>query len=511
MPIGLKMRGAAVVFLAAPLVAGDAEFCIGGTVVNAMTGEPIRRAGVTTPQSAALTDAAGVFRFCGLPAGSYYANAEKPGFAAAGSLVTVGPSRADVQLRLEPMAVIKGRVLDGDGEPLEHAIIQLLSPSVREGRRKVRVESVVTTDDRGEYRLPGLVPGRYLVKAAGWQGADAAGKEPDSNETFVPVYYGGATDLASASPLTAEPGREVSADFSVVLGPSYRIRGSVAGYSSVQSARIELLRQEEDASAARIAFNTATGAFEISHVAPGSYILRATQGEGAQRRRAEQAVHIGASDMSGVILSMAAAVSLKGTVRVAQVNEQVPLAPNCSVSVSPAGASMSDEPPLESTTGEDGAFEIAGVLPGHYRIRMDCANGYIAAAHAGDTDLLARDELVIVPGTVLPPLDAALGTDGGTLDITATQNDEAATAWLLLLPDSDNDLHARFSIVRGKLTVSGVAPGDYQAYAWTGSPEEFEYANPGVRQAWATRAVTVHVDARQRQSIALKIPAGESH
>jgi len=143
----------AAALIAAPLLAGEPEFCVAGTVLNAVTGEPLRRAAVTIPQSATLTDAAGVFRFCGLPAGSYYANAEKPGFVAGGYPVTVGPSREDLLLRLHPLSMVSGKVLDDAGEPLQNALIQLLSMEVAEGRRRVRVASAIATDDRGEYRL----------------------------------------------------------------------------------------------------------------------------------------------------------------------------------------------------------------------------------------------------------------------------------------------------------------------------------------------------------------------
>jgi hypothetical protein len=77
------------------------------------------------------------------------------------------------------------------------------------------------------------------------------------------------------------------------------------------------------------------------------------------------------------------------------------------------------------------------------------------------------------------------------------------------MPDSGNDLYARFALLKGKLSLSGIAPGDYQIYSWSGSPYAFEYANPAVRQAWAGRAVAVKVAARDRQSITVKVPAGE--
>jgi len=56
--------------------ADEPEFCVGGIVLNAVTGAPLPRAAVIIPESAALTDAGGAFRFCRLPAGSYYVSAE---------------------------------------------------------------------------------------------------------------------------------------------------------------------------------------------------------------------------------------------------------------------------------------------------------------------------------------------------------------------------------------------------------------------------------------------------
>jgi len=137
-----------------PLAAADATFCIGGTIVNAVSGEPMRRAAISTPDSATLSDAAGSFRFCGLPAGSYSINAEKPGFLMGGARATVGPSREDLTLRLQPLAVLTGKVTDGDGNPVEGANVQLLSFAIGNGRRNVRLEAAQTADDRGEYRFP---------------------------------------------------------------------------------------------------------------------------------------------------------------------------------------------------------------------------------------------------------------------------------------------------------------------------------------------------------------------
>lgn len=490
----------ALAFLPGPLLGDDTEFCIAGTVVNALTGEPLRHAAVTIQQSAALTDAAGTFRFCGLRTGAYYAHAEKPGFGQAGVNVTVGPARDGVILRLQPAAVIRGKVVDGDGVPLENALVQLLSTSVEDGRRKVRVESSVTTDDRGEYRVGNLRPGRYFVRAAGWM------PEPDVKEAFVPVYYGGATELASASPVKVEPGQELRADLAVALQTSYRIRGVLSGSSAALPAKIDLLRGDEELSTVPVQLDAGTGAFQVSHVVPGSYLIRATQGEGDQRMRGEQSLQVSNADVSGVVLPLAASVTLKGIVPMAAKSDATASSPNCSVKLSPAGALISADGALEGTTSEDGAFEVAGVLPGRYRLRMDCASGYISAARFGQIDLLAHDELVIEPGVSPPAIEAVLKTDGGTLSVV---DGEPAPAWTILLPNTQSGLNARFAYVSGKFTFAGIAPGDYQLYAWTGSPYDFEYASPEARQAWAGRAVSVNVAERDHQTITLKVSAGE--
>jgi hypothetical protein len=296
----------------------------------------------------------------------------------------------------------------------------------------------------------------------------------------------------------------------VSLGAAYRIRGAIAGFSPHLPAKIELLGASLEPSAAPVALDAATGKFQIDDVAPGSYILRATQGEGQQRRRGEVAFEVNA-DVQGVVAPLAGSVVLRGIVRMAAASAPAaPSSPNCAIKLSSAEAWISEEAPLEASTGPTGEFAIEGVLPGRYRVAMDCASGYISAARIGDADLLANPELPIPPGTAPPPIEAVLASDGGTLDVTASDEGEPGPAWVLLLPGSGCELHARLAYLDAKLTFPALAPGDYQAYAWTGSPEAFEYANPDARQAWAGRAVSVHIAGRDRQSITVKIAPGET-
>ena len=498
---------AAGALLAVAALAGEPEFCVAGTVLNGVTGEVLRRAAVTLPESAVLTDAAGAFRFCQLPAGTYFANAEKPGFAEAGSRVVVGPSREDLVLRLQPLSAITGKVSDGAAEPLQSVLVQLLSIRIAEGRRHARVAFTAVTDDRGEYRLAGIPTGRYYLRVAGWA---AASSERDPPESFAPAYYGGAPTLPSASLVTIEPGHDIQADFEVRLRPAYPIQGEIAGFSPLLPAQVELLGADREPSAAPVALDAATGKFRIDGVTVGSYILRATQGDGAARRRGELPLQVD-GDVKGVVLPLYGGVTLRGNVRMAADSDGAePASPACAIKISTVDAWSPEEPALEVSTEPSGEFGLQNVAPGRYRLRMECAGGYLSALHMGDVDLLAAGELSVAPGLAPAPVDAALSADGGTLQVTASAEGEPGPGWVLLLPSAGSDLQTRLARLIAKCTFSGIAPGDYQIYAWSGSPEAFEYADPDARQAWAARAVSVHIGARDRQSIAVRISAGNT-
>ncbi len=500
---------AVLAYFAFPLAGDEQAFCIAGSVLNAVTGEPLRRAAViipqASPQSAALTDAAGAFRFCGLGAGNYLATAEKPGFAPLGQKLVIGPTREDLALRLQPLSAAGGKITDAGGEPLQGVLVQLLSIHVVEGRRKVSVEETAASDDRGEYRFAGLSPGRYYLRAAGWK---VPADVPDENESFAPVYYGGATSLASASPVTIAPGRDLQADFSIAPHAAYNLRGSMAGFSPLIPATIGLFGAEGEPSGAPVTLDAATGAFQFKLVVPGNYLLLASQGEGVLRKSGERTVQV-RGDANGVSVPLAGSALLRGMVRVASDTPTgTPAAPRCAIRISPTNDWLSERDHHETETESSGEFEMVGVAPGRYSLRMDCAGGYVAAAHLGEADLLANPEFVVVSSAAA--LEAVLASDGGTLEITASDDGQSGPAWVLLVPAAGPGIHTRLGRLETKLTLSDIAPGDYQVFAWSGSPELFDYASPDVRQQWSGRSVSVHVGARDRLTVKVKVAPGDT-
>jgi len=153
--------------------AQQGEYVLAGSVVNARTGEPVKRALVTatrqaTPEestngaamqpvsASALTDVSGAFRFTGLAAGTYSLWASKPHFDAAQAGAPIDlkkSSREDVRVELSPFGAIEGRIDDQRDEPVSGVSLLVMHADIADGRRRTQLERFVSTDDRGIYRV----------------------------------------------------------------------------------------------------------------------------------------------------------------------------------------------------------------------------------------------------------------------------------------------------------------------------------------------------------------------
>jgi|SRR5579871_2382212 len=75
-----------------------------------------------------------------------------------------GQTSSDLEIAMTPTGVITGHVLL-NGAPVRNSIVRALKSTYFDGERHFSVVDWAKTDDRGEYRLFGLPPGRYIVSA----------------------------------------------------------------------------------------------------------------------------------------------------------------------------------------------------------------------------------------------------------------------------------------------------------------------------------------------------------
>jgi hypothetical protein len=140
-------------------------------------------------------------------------------------------------------------------------------PGVRERR----------SDDRGQYRLYGLLPGTYLVTAS----IDAAVSSSERGRSggYAPSYYPGTANIGEAWPVRVDIDRDVHGAH-IVLAPSAAVRIS----GTVRDSRGNGLKGLMVLATSRWSRHIATdprttpvnGTFVLSNVPPGDYVLQAT-------------------------------------------------------------------------------------------------------------------------------------------------------------------------------------------------------------------------------------------
>jgi hypothetical protein len=177
-----------------------------------------RRLGPAGQGAQTNTDDDGNFEFEGMVSGSYVISASAPGY------ITAPPSLAEensagvyrvgdvANITLVKGGVITGKVANVAGEVLTGVSVNAIriggvdgeddDPLVVQGfGRNWR------TDDRGIYRIYGLVPGAYIVQAGGRGGPGPAPPSPFSQDG--PTYYPSSSRDA-ATPVSVRAGEEVS-------------------------------------------------------------------------------------------------------------------------------------------------------------------------------------------------------------------------------------------------------------------------------------------------------------
>jgi len=120
---------------------------------------------------------AGRYKFFTLHAGFVKQNYRSRGSAEDGAVLSlhVGQKVDDVLFRLTRAAVITGILTNENGEPLTGALVAALRKFTEDEiedqgvtatqQRPMNIVGASRTDDRGQYRIFGLNPGEYYVRA----------------------------------------------------------------------------------------------------------------------------------------------------------------------------------------------------------------------------------------------------------------------------------------------------------------------------------------------------------
>jgi hypothetical protein len=518
----------------------SARASLAGRVVKEPGGEPIKKAvielireaaGESTHNYTATSDGEGNFEIHEILPGRYRILIERSGYVfvdarhhasdAAALSFERGQALSDQVFRMLPTAVVTGRVLDEDGDPMPGANVAVFRRRPGANGRTEEV-SGERTNDLGQYRISGMMPGRYLIGVT--PPTDFANVlAPHKNDAakpdlaYVPTYYSNTTDRSQASPIDLRAGDEVPIDFSLARVPTARIRGTVANLT--EGAHTVVVLHANDGS---LVFSESEvgkdGKFEIRDVAPGSYNLMAIESIDDKARVARQTEQVAGANIDGVRLSPVPGATIHGQLRVA--GSPIDFS-KIALNLSPA-----DEQHWEGIIGSlggsnvkaDGSFEWKDVPPGTYYITATgvedrLTDYFVETVSAGAHDL--RDAgLTISGGSVF--LDVSLNSKGSKLEgvVLDDKDQPVANAVVVAMPEEKfrkrPDRFAKATTdQQGRFSMKGMIPGQYSVLSWE-SLEGDLYLDTDFLRSYEERAVTIRLEKGGQSRLSLKAqPAPE--
>lgn len=501
-----------------------------GRVVNAVTGEPLRKTELLLQGAGgefmAVSDGSGHFAIERVAPGSYKLTAQhqnysileygapRPSVPGKRISLTAGQSVTGIELKMVPFGVISGKVVDQDGDPVTGLPIVVMRWGFMRGGRQLQPSGGGTsTNDRGEYRIYNLASGRYFVVARPIH-TDVYAPQATSGRTVVTAsridayastFYPSAPDAASASQVAVNAGQEVpGVDIQLRKTRVYTVQGKVNGTS--KGRRYSISMQPADAlSSGNFGMGRAAqvrpedGTFTFRGVAPGRYTLIVNVDN---RVGARQDFALGDNDVDGLVVTIMEPGAVKGRVLMESGAPKGTLK-GLRISLTPVDGIPMNLP--NANSGDDGSFTMEDVSADRYKVNCSpMQDAYLKTirwggqvSNDGTVDMSAGGSATLE--LVFAPTSAVI--DG---DVKGADDQPVTGTPVLLSPSSGRETDFRIVTTdqSGHFSAKGVAPGGYVAVA-TDAPI---YSMPDAALLKALEKVTtqVNVDENGHTTTSLK-------
>jgi hypothetical protein len=481
------------------------------------------------------------------------------GSAGAGRPLLLDSSQqlSGVHLQMVQTGVVSGRIRNRQQNPMGAVVVQALKISYENGQRVAVVARSEMSNDLGEYRLFGLTPGRYLINVLGpgvpnpsnglvvnptgtqiqldiketrtGVGVNAELPDLNPNEDYFPVFYPNVFDISNAVAIDVGAGAEVRG-IDLIVTPSVvlPVRGSVADDATGQmasQAQIHLIPSFRGG----IAYATVTdarGSFTFPKVLPGSYSLIALLGSPTSPSGRITRIRV---EVRETPLELSVRLRPGGTVNgnvVAENGEKT--AWGLPVSFSPAdmiatfgtrvvtlldGRSISPVSLVRETrSNASGVFGLRGLAPDTYRVsvRPD-PRFYVKSIRAGETDVLREGlridsvstEPIALEIVLAPAMSEILGR------VENSRQTAVTGVPVVLVPRQSGrnrpDLYkCVITDAQGRFQMSGVAPGEYDLFAWA-NVENGSWFDPEFIRIHEDRGKRVRVGETTREEILVTV------
>lgn len=515
----------------------DEKCSVEGTVINSVTGEPIKKANVMlSPMSpgaspyATTTDAAGHFLIDEVDAGRFSLAAFHVGYIQpqgsaknpAPFTLEKGKKLKELVLNLAPQGVISGKILDEDGDPLGNVKVQCMGIFYERGKKRLDLYIETNTNELGEFRLAGLSPRKYVISAT--YKPDGMGQRVQERpihaarsavaEGYATTYYPSTMNPTNASPIEIIPGVQNSGiNITLVRTRSVRVKGHVAGGGPSQRADVMLTLHGDTyhGDISEEAEADSKGGFQLEGVVPGSYIVLAAEMVEGKRYWARMPLEVRDANIDGIELALVPPGEIQGRLLVEDSGDLMSkpfrlLLQSRADSFNARWLHLEDESTFKlEENGFGGPYDVkAGGLPGDF---------YVKSIRLGERDVLETG-FEFTPGAA-EVLTLVLNPNGGEIEgsVKTAKDAPAALARVTLIPEEGHRSYTSFfkttnADENGHFVIQGVAPGEYKIYAWE-DIEEGAYQDPGFMKQHESDGQAVSVKEKDHETVQLKVIPAE--
>ncbi len=460
----------------------------------------------------AVTAVDGTFRIENVIPGRYHLFAERTGLLDVdrqrtrtdGRVLTLTPGQElkDVRIRLQAAAVIRGRVTDEDGEPMQDAEVTVLQQTFVSGHSHWQQTGGERTNDLGEFRIANLPAGNFfvsvnpppdmksLIESGGRASTEPRAAEKPSS-SYQTTYYPGTNDRSQATTVQLQPGDDFPVNFSLVPAPSLSIRGTVVNLPPRASATIMLQSRDFNIMQSGAEIHK-DGSFVIRDVSPGSYTILASVDGSPVPMTARESLQVGSTSVDGLRLSPQPGATLRGRLRLegsggfSRFDAGKIFLTLQSTTDDAGGFAMGDRFTNLAHVAADGSFIWNDVPPGNYYVQLlgdagGTEDWFVKSVLASGREV--NDTGLNVGGGV-QFIDMTLSGNGATATgiVIDSKGQPAANAVVVAVPELK--LRGRVDRYRktvtdqsGHFSLRGIRPGDYTLFSWE-SVEGEAYYNP---------------------------------
>jgi hypothetical protein len=397
---------------------------------------------------------------------------------------------------------VSGRILDMNGLGLANVRVSTAQPIyLSNGKRDFgRSTAGAQTDDRGDYRVRGLRPGIYYLRAdVDFWASDSA------------TYYPGVKDQSGAVSITVRENQESTANFRVE--PRLKTVLTVSG---------QILIATRDGGSTYYdnrADDMSNGRFEIRNIFPDVYdLFPDARDKDGVLYTSRTTVELVDRNIENLTLTAAPLVQTQGKVTLngsppAGRLEGVTLSLEVVRGLQPFLTATEDfrGPAPITPHAESGEFLTDRLAPGVYKVNAAKLppDVYLEDLRQGPLSVYTNGfEITDRAGE---PVEVLLAGPGGKLDgvVRNIRQEPASRVTVVLVPDPTRRQDRRRYLTvptdnDGKFTLRAIPPGTYKAFVWEAVPGS-AWLNAEFMQKYESRGETVAISKGSAVTVQLTL------